>query len=187
MPRCPSCFTLMSRVQEPQYHYCTCSNCFGNWSPKPNLLHWVMADPTPSETSADEPSLKDLAALVAESDSKKPFQCPECRQTLRIGRLHLMIPINVQECIKCGCVWTDVGKRPLIKKLFHAMKTSTDPRIVSLRERCARVEATSAVIDAQAAKPMPQTGMINPGSNWISGGGYSGGSPLNTLLDILIY
>jgi hypothetical protein len=43
------------------------------------------------------------------------------------------------------------------------------------------------VIDAKAAKPMPQTGMINPGNNWISGGGYSGGSPLNTLLDILIY
>ncbi len=187
MPRCPSCFTLMSRVQEPQFHYCTCSNCFGNWSPKPNLLHWVMADAPATEATPDEPNLKELAELVAESDVKRPFPCPECHQTMRISRLHLMIPVHVQECVKCSYVWTDVGKKALIKKLFHAMKTSTDPRIVALRERCARVEATSAVIDAKASAPTPQGGLMSPVNNWISGGGYSGTSPLGALLDMLIY
>lgn len=187
MPRCPSCFTLMSRVQEPQIHYCTCSNCFGNWSPKPSLMHWVMADPVPGESSADEPNLKELAEVAAAADTKRPLPCPECHQPMRIGRLHLIIPVHVQECVKCAYVWTDVGKRALIKKLFHAMKTSTDPRIVALREKCARIEATSAVIDASASQPMPQNGLMSPLNNWISGGGYSGNSPLSSLLDILLY
>ncbi len=164
----------MSRVQEEQFHFCTCSNCFGNWSPKPNLLHWVLADTPVTETPSNEPSLQELAGLVTESDLKRPLTCTQCRHTMRINRLHLMVPVDVQECLKCGYVWTDVGKRALIKKLFHAMQTSTNPRIAALREKYAVLEAADAIIDAKAATPKTRNG-------------YTDSLSLVTVLDMLVY
>lgn len=155
MPRCPACFIPMTRVDQPQFNHFTCGHCFGNWCPKPNLLHWILVDPDPSENPTGEPAIQDLAALVAASDTKKRLPCAGCRQTMRVSRLHLMIPVDIQECVKCQYVWTDVGKRALIKALFHAMKNSTDPRIVALREKYAKVEATDAMADASARNPQP--------------------------------
>ncbi|MEI8195447.1 MAG: zf-TFIIB domain-containing protein [Phycisphaerae bacterium] len=165
MPRCPSCFILMTRVEENNIRICTCNNCFGNWMPYPTLLRLVRGntklqnpappatpavlpdshpeitpvvspDPAASSTPA-EPSLEDLAAIVVASNTSKSLSCPECQVPMRKDRLHPMIPISIDRCKQCDGVWLDVGKKPLLIRLWAELQASTDLKVIALRDKVA--------------------------------------------------
>jgi len=57
------------------------------------------------------------------------------------GRFHQMIPIQIDRCKPCDSLWLDTGEYALIRRLYVELWTSTDPRIVELREKVASVQA----------------------------------------------
>ena len=115
-------------------------------------------------------SLVDLAVLVKESNTGRPLRCPECQQLMRIGRVHMMIPVNVQFCDPCQGVWLDVGKLPLLHRLYYELLHSTDPKIIELRERLAladlKLEMTNEKLDEVKNRFANSFGLgVGPGSN----------------------
>ena len=151
MPRCPSCFSLLTYVKEgPIVVRKTCPSCFGVWIERIRLLGLARAKPMAgtassagdaSPAASANPShttnLRDLVAVVVESDTKKELDCPECHATMEIQRLHPMIPVNLQNCRRCASDWLDVGKLELICRLYWELLNSSDPKIVALREKYA--------------------------------------------------
>ena len=51
--------------------------------------------------------------------------------------LHPMIPIDLDRCKRCDGVWLDVGKKPLLIRLWAELQTSTDPKVISIRDKVA--------------------------------------------------
>ena len=142
MPRCPACFVPMSDVVKGGVHVKTCSHCFGEWMSRTSLMHLVRSPAELEDTAsgAAAAGLKELAALVHESDTTQPLTCTECHIPLTIDRPHPLIPVNLQFCRKCSGAWLDVGKLPLVRKLYQALLQTTDSRLTALRARLARVE-----------------------------------------------
>ncbi len=142
MPRCPACFVPMTDVVKGGVHVKTCSQCFGEWMSRTHLMHLVRgpAELDGAATGAAAVGLKELAALVHESDTTQALTCPECHTVLSIDRPHPMIPVNLQFCRKCSGAWLDVGKLPLVRKLYQALLHTTDPRLTALRDRLAQAE-----------------------------------------------
>ena len=152
MPRCPSCFVIMTDVMEGNFHVKTCSSCFGEWVSRPALMHLVRTPPpiesTPAidttnleETSTASvvpnapPDLQDLAALAVESDTKKAMNCPDCHIQMTVDRLNPLVPVPIQICRKCNGAWLDVGKRPLLQRLYYELTNSQDPEVIALRDK----------------------------------------------------
>jgi Zn-finger nucleic acid-binding protein len=48
-----------------------------------------------------------------------------------------MIPVPIDRCRHCQSLWLDVGEYQLIRRLYVELVTSTDPKVVSLREKLA--------------------------------------------------
>jgi Zn-finger nucleic acid-binding protein len=154
----------MTRLEDSGLHLLECSNCFGNWMPYVTLLRFMRggvptangaaapgdldsgppAPGNPGTPAAAEPTLEDLAAVVVESNTTKTLQCPECHVDLHKDRVHPMIPVQVDRCPHCDYVWLDVGKRPLMRRLWTELQSSTDERIVQLREKVAQASAAWA-------------------------------------------
>jgi len=81
--------------------------------------------------------LEDLIEIVVESDCKKPLRCPECEKTMRKDRYQQMIPVMVDRCKQCDRIWLDTGELHLLRRLYLELATSSDPQIVSMREKVA--------------------------------------------------
>jgi len=88
---------------------------------------------------AEQSPLGDLVEIVAASDSKGPLRCPECEKILRKDRYQQMIPVMVDRCKQCDRIWLDTGELHLLRRLYFELATSSDPQIVSLREKIAMV------------------------------------------------
>lgn len=128
----------MTDVMKSDVHVKTCSDCFGVWISRQGLLHLVRM---PSDDDqAQQASLQDLASVATESDTLRAMACPECNAKMRIDRLHPIIPVSLQFCDKCQYVWMDVGKLPLIQRLYTEFQKSTDPKIVEIREKYAMAQ-----------------------------------------------
>ena len=177
MPRCPGCFVLLTNTSYGGVTVKTCSSCFGTWISRVSLVH-IVRTVEPPDSGAPQPSMKDLAALVTEGDNKRAYPCPECRAVMSMDRLHPMILIDMQFCLKCGYGWLDVGKLALAQRLYHALASSTDPKIIEIRERYAlallgmeeQKERLQSIADAAARLRSPYgTGKLG----------------LNTLLQML--
>lgn len=134
MPRCPSCNTLMTRVEKEGVRIATCSGCYGDWLQRLALLRLVRE---PMEVKESDPSLQELAAVVVESNTQKTLSCQECHQGMRKERLHHMVPVQIDRCYKCDAVWLDVGKLSLLRRLYQELQVSTDPAVIALREKLA--------------------------------------------------
>lgn len=136
MPRCPKCATPLTRVQEEGINHHTCGGCFGTWIERVRLIRLVRLALPPA--AASQP-LEELAALVAESDTKQMLRCPECATPMRRDRYHPLIPVNLDQCPKCQGYWLDAGELTLLRRLYTEMQQSSDPRIASLREKVAQI------------------------------------------------
>ncbi len=195
MPRCPSCFVIMTDVMEGNFHVKTCSSCFGEWVSRPALMHLVRTPPpiaaAPAEdvelagASSEPPDIRSLAALAMESDTKKAMQCPDCHLQMNIDRLNPLIPVPIQMCKKCNGIWLDVGKRPLLQRLYYELTTTTDPKIVALRDKLGIANMTmQSDIDAMQSTQAHLQSVFNPGG--ISSSGGYGGSIFGGLSGLLI-
>ncbi|MDA8375507.1 MAG: zf-TFIIB domain-containing protein [Planctomycetia bacterium] len=184
MPRCPGCFVPLTISNYGGVTVKTCNSCFGTWISRVSLMHLVRAA-DPPDAGPNAPSLQDLAALVIEGHNKRPFPCPECRRSMTMDRLHPMLPIEMQFCHKCSYVWLDVGKLAMSQRLYHALISSTNPKIIEIRERYAlaslgmepqkprvAVKENTAVIGTEPAAGIPVSRI-------------SGGFDLNTLVAML--
>jgi Zn-finger nucleic acid-binding protein len=133
-----------------------CQQCFGVWIPHVALLRRANIDaarahahlgeaapdhaepgtpPAPSGDAAIAASIEDLAAVVAETDSKKELRCPSCGKMLQKDRFHPLIPVTIDRCKPCGCSWLDAGEMPMIRRLYAELMASDDPKVMRLRER----------------------------------------------------
>ncbi|HVX86982.1 MAG TPA: hypothetical protein VH253_19515 [Phycisphaerae bacterium] len=160
MPRCPACFVPMTRVEEQiggamlKSH--VCQTCFGTWVPHVALMRRANLDaaraaahlgepapdhapagstPAPAGDAAVAATLTDLAAVVAETDTKKELRCPSCNKILVKDRFHALIPVTIDRCKPCGCSWLDAGEMPMIRRLYAELMSSTDPKVVTLRQK----------------------------------------------------
>ena len=207
MPRCPSCFVIMTDVMEGNFHVKTCSSCFGEWVSRPALMHLVRTPPpiaaepaaatdapsgespgaTPTEVAP--PDLRALAALAVESDTKKPMQCPDCHVQMNIDRLNPLIPVPIQICKKCSGAWLDVGKRPLLQRLYYELTNSQDPKIIALRDKLGIANMNMQTdLDTMRAAQANLQDIYNRGGLSLTGG-YGGSifSGLPGLMDFLGY
>jgi Zn-finger nucleic acid-binding protein len=145
MPRCPSCFTPLTRVEEDNIRSAVCGNCFGTWInavallqrtrldaaaaqlPQPvNASPATTAPPFPPETPAAA-SLEDLAQVVHVSNKHPVLRCAQCEKPMTKQRVHPLIPIEVDRCRACNYFWLDAGELPLLRRLYTEMIISTDP------------------------------------------------------------
>ncbi len=187
MPRCPSCFALMTYVKEgPIVVRKTCPSCFGVWIERIRLLRMARTQPgavmpTSSANSAAsaDPSqtadLRDLVEVVVESDTKKPLDCPDCHATMEIQRLHPMIPVNLQNCRSCASDWLDVGKLELISRLYWELLHSSDPKIVELREKYALASLGLEELKERDAASIGSLGRAGQMLDWTMGLSPGGG------------
>ncbi len=198
MPRCPSCFVIMTDVMEGNFHVKTCSSCFGEWVSRPALMHLVRTPPpiatepaassdgspgstaAPPPTDGAPPDLRSLAALAVESDTKKPMQCPDCHIQMTIDRLNPLIPVPIQICKKCSGAWLDVGKRPLLQRLYYELTNSQDPKIIALRDKLGIANMNMQTdLDAMRSTQTNLQNIYNPGG--LSSTGAYGGSIFSGL------
>ena len=139
MPRCPSCNSPMTRVEEGDFRWAVCANCFGTWIGSVMLLRRLRTDvqnPPPVPQAGDQPAtLEDLAQTVAASNTKAILRCPECDKPMSKDRVQPMIPVQIDRCTPCQMVWLDAGEMELLRRLYRELMTSTDPEIVQKRER----------------------------------------------------
>jgi Zn-finger nucleic acid-binding protein len=135
MPRCPSCNTLTTRVQEDGVNLQHCDGCHGNWVGHVQLSRLVRM---PVTGDAGKQPLAELAALVSESNSKKVLRCPECRVEMGKSRFHSMVPLTLDNCPKCRGHWLDAGELNLLRRLYYEMLNSTDPELIEMREKLAQ-------------------------------------------------
>jgi Zn-finger nucleic acid-binding protein len=180
VPRCPGCNTLLTDVLQNDAHVKTCSNCYGIWISRQSLLHIVRTYELPEQSN--QPNLQDLAAVVTESDSPRPLVCPGCNVKMRIDRLNPIIPVNLQFCDKCSQIWVDVGKLPLIQRLYFEFQRSTDPRILEIREKYALAQLSME----QTRERYNDLGQMAKRLNSpVSRYGMAGVNPLGALIGIL--
>jgi len=106
---------------------------------------------------SEQSPLADLAAIVAESDSKKPLRCPECEKMMRKDRYQQMIPVMVDRCKQCDRIWLDTGELHLLRRLYFELATSSDPQIVSLREKVAMVSMDWHTRPPLTQQPVPDS------------------------------
>ena len=146
MPRCPSCFLPMTRLEEEGIPNCICQQCFGRWMTSIAIHRRTRLDAdlaTPATAGGENPSplmqesLQDLVEIAAASNSKQPLRCPTCEKPMAKERFHQMIPVQVDRCARCKSLWFDAGEYALIRRLYVEMLISTDPRIVAMREKIA--------------------------------------------------
>ena len=143
MPRCPACFSPMTRVEDSGVKLHTCPNCFGHWIQKVALLRLCRQLATeaqgrsPDEALAAQNQIADLAAIVVESNCPKTRRCNVCSTDMLKDKIHPMIPVNMDRCPKCDALWLDVGEFSLIKKLFVELQNSTDPEVLARRDKLA--------------------------------------------------
>jgi Zn-finger nucleic acid-binding protein len=140
MPRCPNCFSPMTRVEQDGIKSISCPSCFGTWIADIALLRRVRLNAAPA--AADAPpapatALVDLAEIVSASDSKEPLRCPQCEKPMIKDRYHPMIPVQIDRCKPCGYAWLDTGELSLVRQLYTELMTSDDPEIVRRREQVA--------------------------------------------------
>ncbi|MGC8623749.1 MAG: zf-TFIIB domain-containing protein [Phycisphaerae bacterium] len=185
MPRCPGCFVPLTISNYGGVTVKTCNSCFGTWISRVSLMHIARAV-DPPDNGPDAPSLRDLAAVVVEGHNKRPFACPECRRQMILDRLHPLIPIDMQFCGKCGYVWLDVGKLPMTQRLYHEILSSTDPKIIEIRDRYAL-----ASLGMETQKQRVQASQHSTGKDQAAGFpvtlGIGGGFDLNALVGLLGY
>jgi Zn-finger nucleic acid-binding protein len=142
MPRCPSCFAPMTRVEEDAIRSHSCPHCFGTWISNIALLRRVRLDAQAfHDTAEPKSSLADLAEIVAASDSRQALRCPQCEKPMLKDRYHPMIPVQIDRCKACGYVWLDAGECSLIRRLYVELMTSDDPEIVRRRDKLATAMA----------------------------------------------
>jgi Zn-finger nucleic acid-binding protein len=144
MPRCPSCFTPLTRVVENEIKSAVCPNCFGTWLNAGALLRKAQGDARAfagGTPTSDEPSLTDLAEIVQTSDSRDVLRCGECEKPMSKERFHPMIPVQVDRCHRCNTIWLDAGELPLIRRLYAELMNSTDPEIQRRRDKVGSVAA----------------------------------------------
>lgn len=136
MPRCPGCFTLMTREKVGTVNVHACPGCFGKWMQDVSLQRLVQQ---PQEGNDAAVSLQDIAAVVAESNTTKKLHCPTCPNDLEKDRFHPLIPVEIDRCPKCKGIYLDVGELPLLQHLWTELQNSDDPQIVRLRDKIAGI------------------------------------------------
>lgn len=146
MPRCPSCFTPLTRVVEDDIKSAVCGNCFGTWINTGALLRRTQLDVREANQvqtgqALNTASLEDLANVVQESNSQEMLRCAECGKPMSKGKFHPMIPVVVDRCIPCGYIWLDAGEMMFVRKLYAELMTTNDPEITSRRDKAATVAA----------------------------------------------
>jgi Zn-finger nucleic acid-binding protein len=148
-----------------------CQTCFGTWIPHVALMRRAnldaaraaahLGEPAPDHAPASAPSapaadaavaasLTDLAAVVAETDTKKELRCPSCNKILQKDRFHALIPVTIDRCKPCGCSWLDAGEMPMIRRLYAEVMSSTDPKVVTLRQKTAGATSHDPIAQARA-------------------------------------
>jgi Zn-finger nucleic acid-binding protein len=171
----------MSRVEEQvsgavlRSH--SCPQCYGVWIPHVALLrranidaaraHAHLGEPaadhaeagTPTAPAVEAPtaSLEDLAAVVAETNSKKELRCPSCNKMLQKDRFHPLIPVMIDRCKPCGCSWLDAGEMPMIRRLYAELMSSDDPKVVELRQKTAGLRGAHPSPGGRQAMPVDGT------------------------------
>jgi Zn-finger nucleic acid-binding protein len=169
VPRCPGCFVPMTRVEEEGIPSAICQQCFGRWISgvamnRRTRLDVDQASQTDgSGSSLMQQSLEEMVEMAAAADSKGSLRCPTCEKPMQKDRFHQMIPVTIDRCRHCQSLWLDVGEYQLIRRLYVELMTSTDPKVVSLREKLAgaRLEWDAhqrALADAREALDMGASG-----------------------------
>lgn len=127
----------------------TCPSCFGRWMTNIALLRRLRRDVQEARQTppggimaggGTGASLEDLAAVVTVANSKRAVRCPRCEKPMVKGRVHQMVPVDIDRCKPCDSVWMDTGEYALIRRLYVEMSTTEDPRLVALREKVAGVQ-----------------------------------------------
>ena len=54
---------------------------------------------------------------------------------MTVDRLNPLVPVPIQICRKCNGAWLDVGKRPLLQRLYYELTNSQDPEVIALRDK----------------------------------------------------
>jgi Zn-finger nucleic acid-binding protein len=146
VPRCPSCFTPLTRVVEEEIKSAVCGNCFGTWINAGALLRRTQLDVREANqakagNATSAASLEDLAQVVQESNSQAMLRCAECGKPMTKGKFHPLIPVVVDRCNPCGYIWLDAGEMMLVRKLYAELMTTDDPEITRRRDKVATVAA----------------------------------------------
>jgi len=160
MPRCPSCFQAMTRVENDGLKWCSCSNCFGTWISNIALLRRLRNDVAAVQGGQDEVSLADLAQTVSVANTKVALHCPACEKPMTKDRMHPMIPIQIDRCKACGYVWLDAGELELMRRLYAELMSSDDPEIVRRREKVAAVMTQWDARKTSTMHDMPPDGEL---------------------------
>ncbi|MGN6369917.1 MAG: zf-TFIIB domain-containing protein [Phycisphaerae bacterium] len=135
----------MTRVEEEGVPSCICQQCFGRWIAETAMHRRTRLDVEQAqgagagggEGSVMQQPLEDLVEIVATADSKMGLRCPVCEKPMVKDRYHQMIPVSIDRCRHCRSMWLDTGEYLLIRRLWVELVTSTDPRVVTLREKLA--------------------------------------------------
>ena len=152
----------MTRVEEEGIPSAICQQCFGRWISAMAMNRRTRLDveqatrADPNGSTLMHQSLEDMAEVAAAADSRGPLRCPACEKPMLKDRFHHMIPVPIDRCRHCQSLWLDVGEFLLIRRLYVELVTSTDPRVVALREKLAgaRLERDAnhrAIADAREA------------------------------------
>jgi len=101
MPRCPSCFTPLTRAEEDSIKSAVCGSCFGTWISTGSLLRRTQLDVRlANEPSAgigaehstaaalNATSFAELADIVRHSDSREMLRCAACERPMVKERFH---------------------------------------------------------------------------------------------------
>jgi len=162
MPRCPACFTPLTRVLEDDIKSAVCGNCFGTWIDEAALMRRTRMDAGAAGSAqlgggaasgvvssskgagaaggADSvPELAELAEIVQTSNSKGMLRCATCEKPMQKEHFHPMIPVEVDRCRACRCVFLDAGELALVRRLHAELMTSDDPEIQRRRDKVAAV------------------------------------------------
>jgi Zn-finger nucleic acid-binding protein len=142
----------MTRVLEDDIKSAVCGNCFGTWIDEVALMRRTRMDAgRESQTgenagagvaaAASVPSLSELAEIVQTSNSREMLRCAVCEKPLLKERFHPMIPVEVDRCRECKCVFLDAGELALVRRLYVELMTTDDPEILRRRDKVAAVAA----------------------------------------------
>ena len=155
MPRCPSCFVLMTRCEESLpdngiMRSVVCPSCYGTWLPHSALARRASMDVKGGNGPANNAgpnaaTMQDLAAVVSASDTKEPLRCPACEKVMQKTRFHPLIPVTIDRCKVCGGTWLDAGEMPMIRRLYVELINSQDPKIVAMRDKLAESQSQRQV------------------------------------------
>ena len=135
----------MTRVEEEGVPSCICQQCFGRWIAETAMHRRTRLDVQQTQGGSGgeggsdlmRQPLEELAEIAATADSKTPLRCPTCEKPMLKDRFHQMIPVLIDRCKQCRSMWLDTGEYLLIRRLYVELVISTDPRVVTLREKIA--------------------------------------------------